>query len=127
MLGALWFAVGAVLVVIGLLYGGGPESLPPTLDVDPNLFGAAPRSAALGLIGVAAGAGQLVVGWAVARAYGPWVMRAAFAAGILGAAVVAFWLVNGIAAGRPAIILLPLLLAYLYVAWASAVGGRTLG
>jgi hypothetical protein len=31
--------------------------------------------------------------------------------------------VNGIAAGRPALILLPVLLAYLYVAWASATQG----
>ena len=42
-LGALWFAVGAVLLVLAVLYGGGPGSLPPSVDLDPNLFGAAPR------------------------------------------------------------------------------------
>jgi hypothetical protein len=122
-LGALWFAVGAVLLVLALLYGGGPGSLPPSVDVDPNLFAAAPRSAALGILGVAAGAGQLVAGVAIARGGTTWGPRAAIGLALLGAALVAFWLVNGIAAGRPALILLPVLLAYLYVAWASATQG----
>lgn len=119
-LGALWFAVGAVLLVLAVLYGGGPGSLPPSVDVDPNLFGAAPRSATLGLIGVAAGAGQIAAGIAIARGDTAWGARAALGLAALGAALVAFWLVNGIAAGRPALILLPVLLAYLYVAWALA-------
>ena len=119
MLGALWFAVGAVFLVLALLYGGGPGSLPPSVDVDPNLFGAAPRSAALGIVGVVAGAGQLAAGVAIARGNAALGSRAAFALALLGAALVAFWLVNGVAGGRPSIILLPVLLAYLYVAWAS--------
>ncbi len=126
-LGALWFAVGAVLLVLALLYGGGPGSLPPTIDVDPNLFGAAPRSAALGLVGVLAGAGQLGAGYAIARGGSAWAFRAALGLAILGAAIVALWLVSGVAAGRPALILLPILVAYLYVASASVLSGRAFG
>lgn len=126
-LGAVWFAVGAVLIVLALLYGGGPGSLPPSVDIDPNLFGAAPRSAAIGLFGVAAGAGQVVVGFAVTRAHGPLVARAALAAGVLGTALVGFWLVDGIAAGRPVLVLLPVVGAYLFVTWASAARDRVLG
>ena len=56
---------------------------------------------------------------AIARGNAALGSRAAFTLALLGAALVAFWLVNGVAAGRPSIILLPVLLAYLYVAWAS--------
>ncbi len=126
-LGALWFAVGAVLLVLALLYGGGPGSLPPTIDVDPNLFGAAPRSAALGLVGVASGVGQLAAGYAIARGSSAWGVRAALGLAILGATIVALWLVSGIAAGRPALILLPIVGAYLYVASVSALSGRAFG
>ena len=126
-LGALWFAVGAVLLVLALLYSGGPGSLPPSVEFDPDLFGAAPRSAALGLIGVAAGAGQLTAGVAIARGNDTWGARAALGLALLGAVLVAFWLVNGIAAGRPSIILLPILLAYLYIAWVSALRARASG
>jgi hypothetical protein len=126
-LGALWFAVGAVLLVLALLYGGGPGSLPHNLDVDPNLFGAAPRSAGLGLLGVAAGAGQIGAGYAIARRGSAWGIRAALGLGILGAAIAALWLVSGIAAGRPTLILLPILVAYLYVASASVLSGRAFG
>jgi hypothetical protein len=126
-LGAVWFAVGAVLLVLGMLYGGGPGSLPPTLDVDPNLFGAAPRSAALGLVGAVAGACQIGAGYAIARRDSVWGTRASLGLAILGAAIVALWLVSGTAAGRPALILLPILVAYLYVASASVLSGRAFG
>jgi hypothetical protein len=118
-LGALWFAVGAVLLVLALLYGGGPEALPAGIDVDPNLFGAAPRAATLGFIAVVAGVGQLLVGYRLTRTADPWVVRLALAMAALAAALVAYWLVSGVAAGRPAIILTPPLVAYLYVAWTS--------
>jgi hypothetical protein len=126
-LGALWFAVGAVLVVIAVLYGGGPGSLPPNVDVDPALFVAAPRSAAVGFGAVAVGIGQVWAGYLVTRGREAWPARAALALAIVGIAVLASWLVNGLGAGRPVLILLPAILLYLYVAWAAVAAGRAFG
>jgi hypothetical protein len=122
-LGAAWFAIGAVLVVLAVIYGGGPGSLPAELDIDPNVFAAAPRSAIFGAFGVLAGAGQILTGHALARRTTGWAGPAALGSGVLGALLLAFWLVTGIGAGRPAVILVLPLLAYAFVAWAALRGG----
>jgi hypothetical protein len=123
-LGGLWFAVGAVLLVLAWLYGRGPESIPANLDFDPALVSAAPRSVGLGLMMLAAGVGQMAAGFGVVRGASGWASRggALLAAG--GAGLVGWWLVSGLAEARPMLILVPALAAYLYAAAALSLGGR---
>jgi hypothetical protein len=117
-LGALWFAVGAVLVVLAWIYGRGTGAIPDSLDFDPALVTAAPRSVALGLVGVAAGVGQAGAGWLAARRTAAWAPRVAGALALAGVALVGFWLVTGLGRGDPVLVLLAPLLAYAYAAWA---------
>lgn len=122
-LGALWFVIGAVLLLLAVIYGGGPGSLPAELDIDPNVFAAAPRSAIFGVFAVLGGGGQVLTGHALARRATGWAGPTALGIAILGALLVAFWLVTGIGAGRPSVILVLPLLAYAFVAWAALRAG----
>lgn len=124
-LGGLWFAVGAVLLVLASLYGRGPDSIPANIDFDPALVGAAPRSVGLGLVALAAGLGQVVAGFGALRGSAGWAPRVGLALAAAGAALVAWWLVTGLSAGQPALVLVPVLAAYLYAAIALAIALRS--
>lgn len=123
-LGGLWFAVGAVLLILAWMYGRGPESIPANLEFDPALVGAAPRSAGLGLAAVAAGLGQVAAGVGTVTGRAGWAPRAGAALAIGGAALTAWWLIAGLSAGQPILILVPALGAYLYAAVALALPAR---
>ena len=124
-LGGLWFAVGAVLLVLASLYGRGPGNIPGNIDIDPALVGAAPRSAGLGLVAVAAGLGQVTAGFGAMRGRAAWAPRVGVALAAAGAALVAWWLVTGLSAGQPVLVLVPVVAAYLYAAIALAIPRRS--
>jgi hypothetical protein len=118
-LGAVWAAVGAVLVIVAWLYGN-PASLPDWLAADPLVSGSAPALAPTGILAVAVGLGQVAAGVATARGSDRWALVLGLVLSAIGAGVAAVWLYGGMSQGRPAQILLPVLAAYLYAAWAIA-------
>jgi hypothetical protein len=70
----------------------------------------------VGLAQVAAGLGlQRSIGWAA---------PVGLVAALLGGVVTGSWLVSGLVQGRPAIVLLPLVVAYAYAAAALAIRPR---
>ncbi len=118
-LGAVWAAVGAVLLVLAWLYGN-PASLPDWLATDPLVGGSAPALAPIGLLSVAVGLGQVTAGVAATRGTARWALVLGLVLAAVGAGVTAVWLYGGVSQGRPAHVLIPALAAYLYVAWAVA-------
>jgi hypothetical protein len=116
-LGAVWAAVGAVLLVLAWLYGN-PASLPDWLAADPLVAGPAPALAPIGLLALGGGVGQVTVGLAARRGTRRWAMVLGLILAAIGAGVAAVWLFQGVSQGRPAHILIPALAAYLYAAWA---------
>jgi hypothetical protein len=122
-LGALWMAIGAVLLVLAWLYRD-VTALPDWVNVE-----VAPSSSAwlvlgaLGLAAVAAGAGQLASGFVLQRHGDGWPAVLGMILAMVGAGVVAAWLVTGLVHARPVLILLPALVAYLYVASSIAIRG----
>ena len=121
-LGALWSAIGAVLLVLSWLYGN-PASLPDWLAADPLVGGSAPALAPVGILGVGIGLGQVAAGIAASRGSGRWALVVGMILAATGAGVAAVWLFNGVSQGRPAHVLLPALVAYLYAAWALTFRG----
>jgi hypothetical protein len=117
-LGALWSAIGAVLVVVSLLYAN-PGSLPDWVDLAPSDLAAAGQLGVLGFAGFLIGLAQLAAGLGLQRSTG-WAAPLGLAAALLGGVVTGSWLVSGLVQGRPAIVLLPLVVAYAYAAAALA-------
>jgi hypothetical protein len=121
-LGALWSAIGAVLLVLSWLYGN-PTSLPDWVAGDPLVGASAPALAPVGILAVGIGLGQVTAGIAASRGSGRWALVVGMILAATGAGVAAVWLFNGVSQGRPAHVLLPALVAYLYAAWALAFRG----
>ncbi|HEX6127994.1 MAG TPA: hypothetical protein VF071_03125 [Candidatus Limnocylindria bacterium] len=120
MLGAVWASVGAVLLALARLAAGG-ASLPDWVSRGVAGGGSSPLTALVGLLVVAAGAGQVLAGVHAARGRArPWAIVTGLLLAAVGAGVCAVWLFAGIAQQRPAWILLPPLAAYLYAGWALA-------
>lgn len=122
-LGALWAAIGAVLLVLAWLYRD-VTALPDWVSPDLASTGSAWLGlGAVGLAAVAAGAGQVASGLGLQRRGDGWAAVLGVILAMAGAGVVAAWLVTGLVEGRPVLILLPALAAYLYAALAIAMRG----
>lgn len=118
-LGSLWSAIGAVLLVMVLL-SANPSALPDWAEPAASDAAALGSLALVGVTGVAAGLAQLASGLAVQRGVG-WGARVGLATALVGGLVTGAWLVGGIARGEPALIFLPVLVAYAHAAWALAI------
>jgi hypothetical protein len=121
-LGAVWSAIGAVLVVVSLLYAN-PGSLPDWVDLAASDTAAAGQLGVLGFAGLVVGLAQVAAGLGLQRSIG-WAAPVGLVAALLGGVVIGSWLVSGLVQGRPAIVLLPLVVAYAYAAAALAIRPR---
>lgn len=119
-LGAIWASVGAVLLALARL-AAGAASLPDWVSGGFAGAGSGPLTALVGLLVVAAGAGQVLAGVLAVRGRArPWAIFTGLLLAAIGAGVCGLWLFAGIAQQRPAWILLPPLAAYLYAGWSLA-------
>lgn len=119
-LGGVWASVGAVLLALAGIATGG-AALPEWVSRGVAAGNSVPLTALVGLLVVAAGAGQVLAGVLAARGHArPWAIVTGLLLAAVGAGVCAVWLFAAIAQQRPAWILLPPLAAYLYAGWALA-------
>jgi hypothetical protein len=120
-LGSLWAAIGAVLVVVALLWSN-PTALPNWVEPGTSDAAALARLTLVGVTGLVAGGAQLASGLGVQRSSVGWPAWVGLGTAVFGALVTGAWMVSGLGQGQPALIFLPVVAAYAYTAWALAFG-----
>jgi hypothetical protein len=120
--GALIALIGLVVVILGILYSD-PASLPPWADLAPA--GLTPAASLAGLGAIVYGIVQTATGIAVQHG-ARWSRSVGIGLALAGAALAAAGLrpFGGAEASGASFVFLPVMVGYLFAAWALLIGAR---